>query len=382
MPKHVCLIAVLLGAFPACPAVGEQRDEVSARYQALVCPRSPSAGTWAILKRDGASRPVEPYLSSLGGGEGGTGAIVSPFFTLSVDAVGFTIRGHDGQGGGREGNFLVLVEEATGKQLAGTLAPGNDALQQRSWDVAEFRGRRVRLEVHDQIAEGAFAWIGVGEIDAGPELAVDFSQGMPRNWKVVTPLPEDRTEVVTGGIPFLRHPATFSLVPTSGAVEIPCGFSAQRLFFLGCTVAGGRPLDVCGSIEIVYRDGAVERFPLMFGFTLDRGLKLLSPSPAIHLHPSADPFQHYLVLGPREAVIEEIRLRPGEKGGDLPRITAVTCQTAATGPTLTPLPDSPIDAEEAAWIESHTITSRGPKLEEIMPKIRRAHKISESRRSE
>ncbi|NQT16168.1 MAG: hypothetical protein HQ582_25650 [Planctomycetes bacterium] len=356
------MIVALFAVFATWAAAGEERAKVSPKYKTLVCPRSPSTGTWAILERDGANRPVEPYLSSLGGGEGGTGAIVSPFFTLSVDAVRFTIRGHDGQGGGREGNSVVLVEEATGKQLAGTLAPGNDALQDRSWDVAQFRGREVRIEVHDQIAEGAFAWIGVGEIDAGPELAVDFSQGMPRNWKVVTPLPEDRTELVTPGIPFLRHPATYSLVPATGVVEIPCGFSAERLFFLGGTVAGGRPPDVCGSIEIVYRDGPVERYPLTIGYTLDRELKLLSTSPAIHLHPSGDPFQHYLVLGPREAVIEKIRLRSAADSEAVPRVTAITCQTAATTATLKPLPNRAIDAEETAWIESHTIQGKAVHL--------------------
>ncbi len=33
-----------------------------------------------------------------------------------------------------------------------------------------------------------------------------------------------RTELVGGGVPFLRHPAVYSMVPASGDLEIPCGF--------------------------------------------------------------------------------------------------------------------------------------------------------------
>jgi len=75
-------------------------------YKALECPLPPSMGTWAILDRDGANRKVEPYLSSLGGGESGAGIIVSPVFSMKCDRIDFTICGHDGQQGGRNQNFI------------------------------------------------------------------------------------------------------------------------------------------------------------------------------------------------------------------------------------------------------------------------------------
>ena len=71
------------------------------RYYGAQCSRVfPKA--WGICERDGANRSTEPHLSSLVGGERQTGAIGSPPFELSVDRVRFTIRGHDGQGGGRD----------------------------------------------------------------------------------------------------------------------------------------------------------------------------------------------------------------------------------------------------------------------------------------
>ncbi|MFH1266824.1 MAG: hypothetical protein ABIK89_13935, partial [Planctomycetota bacterium] len=114
---------------------------------------------------------------------------------------------------------------------------------------------------HDGIAEGGFAWIGVGEINAGPQLTVDFRQGLPDDWSVPPQSTEHRTELVEGGVPFLRWPAVYTMIPSTGVAEISCGFAAERLFFLGCTVAGGKPLETYGSVEIVYGDGPSERSP-------------------------------------------------------------------------------------------------------------------------
>jgi len=372
MPKHLWIAAVVLGVSLPCCAASQDCPGISKGYQALSYPLPPSFGTWAILDRDGANRQVEPYLSSLGGGELGTGVIASPPFSVSSDAITFTICGHDGQGGGREENFLALVDAQTGQTLKKTPAPCSDPMQERSWDVGELQGREVRLEVHDGIAEGGYAWIGIGRIDTGPSLKIDFRQGMPPDWKVPPQSIEQRTELVEGGIAFLRRPSVYTMIPTTGVVEIPCGFAAERLFFLGCTVAGGRPAETYGHIEIHYRDGPAERYPLMFGFTLDAQLKLLSRSKAMHLHRSADPFEHYLVIEPRPGVIEKITLSRNPEHELIPRITAVTCRTAAASENLQPLPGCKPNAEEEAWIRSHTITADSPKLERIVTEIRQA----------
>lgn len=380
MMKRASVVAGVLGALFVGVALGQEGARgdgpgASREYHALECPAASSLGTWAILDFDGARRKVDPYLSSLGGGELGTGRIISPAFAVSVDAITLTVCGHDGQGGGQEKNFVALVDARTGDTLLKTPAPGSDAMQERSWDVAPLRGREVRVEVHDRVAAGGFAWIGVGRIDAGPPLQVDFRKGLPEGWEVAARPEEDRFELVAGGIPFRRRAAVYSLVPRRGACEIPCGFRAERLFFLGGTAQRGRPLETYGSIEIVYREGPAERYPLTLGYTLDVELKLLSRSKAMYLHPSGDVFQHYLVIGPRAEVIEKIVLRASDEHDVVPRITAITCQASASSDHLTPLPGGKPGADEAAWIESHAITAESPDMDRIAAEIRRAHKM-------
>jgi len=376
------LLGGLLGLVPAVTAVTAVAGEgpgASSNYKGLKVSPPPAAGTWAILDRDGASRQVPKYLSSLGQGETGTGAIVSPPFRVEADAIRFTLCGHDGQGGGANKNFIALIDAKTGKTLQQTTAPGNDAVQERSWDVAALRGREVRIEVHDGDPGGAFAWLGIGRIDAGPALRVEFNDRIPEGWTVrARPAEirtEVRTEVLAGGVPFLRYPSQYTLTPASGALEIPCGFEAERVFFLGCTVPGGKPGETYGWIEIVYQDGPPDRFPLLLGFTLENYGKQLGGSKAMHLHRSADPFQHYLVLAPRRAVVEKIVLRRQPNADLVPRITAVTCQTAASGERLVALPQGPADAGEEAWIRAHAIRSNLPDRDEIGKEIRRAHKV-------
>jgi len=176
-------------------------------------------------------------------------------------------------------------------------------------------------------------------------------------------------------VPFRRHAAVYSLVPRQGACEIPCGFRAERLFFLGGTAQRGKPLETYGWIEIVYRRGPIERYPLIVGYTLDVELKLPSRSKAMYLHPSGDVFQHYLVVGPRAEAIEKIVLRAGEEHDVVPRITAITCQTPDASDRLVPLPGDEPGADEAAWIASHTITAGSPDMDRVAAEIRRAHKM-------
>ncbi|MCR4412130.1 MAG: hypothetical protein NUV77_06855 [Thermoguttaceae bacterium] len=351
----------------------------SAGYKALKLPPPTPGSTWAILDRDGANRKVEPYLSSLGGGEPGTGAIRSPAFRVAADTIRLTVCGHDGQGGGRNQNYVALVDAGSGEVLRRAAAPGADPMQEVSWDVAGLRGREVRIEVHDGDSGTAFAWIGVGRIDAGAAFQVDFRKGMPAGWVAKSsPAQAPAGEIVPGAIPFFRYPAWYTLIPASGAIELACGFEARRLFFLGCTVPEGKPLAVYGHIDVVYRDGSRESYPLLYGFTLDQAGKLLSRSKAMHLGPSSDPFQHVLVLAPRPKTIEKIVLRRNPEFEVTPRITAVTCETEAAGEHLMPLPAAELQADQAAWIESHAISAGSPDLARIAAEIRRAHKLPEA----
>lgn len=375
MLNRIAIVAALLGGFLPVVAMAANHHGESLKYQAVKHAPPPASGTWAILNRDGARRAVPRYLSSLAAGESGTGVIVSPAFRISGDRITFTICGHDGQGGGQQKNYVALVDVRGGKTLHQTMAPGSDAMQETSWDVGRLKHREVRIEVHDGHAGNAYAWMGVGRIDAGPALRVDFSRGMPDGWLASSPRREPRSEVLRGGIPFLRHPAEYTMIPAAGVCELRCGFTAERLFFLGCVVAGVKPGELCGEIEIIYGRGPSQRIPLMCGYTLDNTGKMLSRSKAVYLHESSDPFQYYLVVAPQPEVIDKIILRRDPKQNATVCITAVTCQTSIRHDNLIPLPHGALGAEEEAWIRSHTITAASPKLDEILAVIRRDHKM-------
>ena len=367
------LVSAFLLVLPSA-ALARENAPVSNHFQALKCP-SPALGqTWSVLERDGANRKVEPYLSSLGNGEGGTGMISSPPFIIDVDTITFTICGHDGEKGGRNQNFICLVDARKGEVLLKTPPPQGDALQERSWDVKGLRGTQVRIELRDGDAGTGYAWLGTGRLDAGPALRVDFRRGMPKGWAQPAKTAELAYETLAGGVPFQRSANIFSVIPKQGSIEIACGFAADRLYFLGCTAGDGKPLETYGGIEIHYRAGSPEVFPLMCGFTLDDAGKLLSPRAATHLHPSVDPYQHYLAVRPRSEVIEKIRL-VASPDGIIPRITAITCETTAQAASLMPLPAATPAPAPAEWISTHAISEDKLDLNREMEAIRAAHKL-------
>lgn len=343
---------------------------VSGLYALDTGPPPTLGTTWAILERDGANRQVRPYLSSLGQGESGTGSVVSPPFVIDRDTITFTVCGHDGQGGGRDENYVALLDVRKGQTLRKTVGPGNDAMQTRTWDVAKWKGQEVRIEVHDGNSGGAFAWLGVGRIDAGPALQVDFGQGLPDHWQRPERTAETRYELVPGAIPFRRNVVAYTLIPVNGSVELACGFAAKRLYFLGGTIASGKPLATYGGIEIHYRSRSPDVIPLIYGFTLDGRNKLLSRSPAMHLHPSSDPYQHYLVVEPHADVIEMIRLVANPGRAPRPRITAITCETSADSDRLVPL-----SADGHGADQPRPISVGALRINHIARQIRAAHQL-------
>ena len=255
------------------------------------------------------------------------------------------------------------------------MAPSNDALQERSWDVTAFKGTEVRIEVCDGNQGGAFAWLGVGSVDAGPALHVDFRNGLPDGWSRPERNAEVRTEIVPGAVPFQRNVTAPSVIPAKGDVELPCGFSAARIFLLGCTVPDGKPLVRYGVIEVHYASGNVGIFHLTCGFTLDGQNKLLSPSKAMYLAHSADPFQYVLAIAAAREAIDMIRLVSNPARGPIPLITAITCETQDSSERLSPLPKEQPAPEQTAWIASHTISTTSPDRNAIEQEVRKANKL-------
>ncbi len=369
-------LVLLLTIGSAAPAALGGSPVNSTKYKAVACPQPTVGSTWAIVKKDGANRDVDPYLSSLGQGESGTGTITSPSFVLDADTIQFTICGHDGPQGGGDKNFIALVEARKGDVLAKTNAPANDAMQERSWNVAEHKGKEVRIELRDGDPGTAFAWFGVGRIDAGAALNVDFRNGLPEGWSRPTQTVKVDNEVVVGAVPFLRNASVPGIIPASGAVDLPCGFRAKRVFFLGCTVPTGKPLTRYGVIEVHYVGGKVDIFHLTYGFTLEGQGKKLSPSPAMYLDKSLDPFQYLLAIAPADEPIEMIRLASNPARGPIPMISAVTCETQDTSDNLLSLPLEKPVATETAWIETHTITPTAPDRSKIADEIRKYYQLT------
>lgn len=355
-------------------AHAQEQTPASARFQALKPPALALSQTWAIMDRDGANRKVEPYLSSLASGETSVGTISSPPFIIEVDEIVLTLCGHDGQQGGRNENFAALVDARKGQVLLQVPPPQRDDMQARKLNVKALRGTQVRIELRDGCGGSAYAWMGVGRIDAGPNLRVDFRQGMPKDWAQPERKAEIRYDVLAGGVPFKRVANAFTLIPRQGSVEIPCGFKAAGLYFLGCTASGSKPLETYGGIEVHYQSGSPEVFPLLCGFTLDDADKLLSPCKALRLHASIDPNQHYLAIRPRSEVIEKLRLVTSPEG-IMPRITAITCETEERSESLMPLPATTLDSPEAAWIETHALSANQLNLNAALEEIRAAHKL-------
>ena len=103
-------------------------------------------------------------ISSLGpNGEKTTGV----FRSLEFDAppkLAFTIIGYSGHPDNPPSgkNYFQIIDSITGRVLKKTLPPQNDSGVDMEWDLREFDGRTVRLEIVDGDASGSFAWLAVG----------------------------------------------------------------------------------------------------------------------------------------------------------------------------------------------------------------------------
>jgi len=363
------------------------RASDESRYYAAQC-QLVSPVSWGIAERDGANREVERYLTSLVGGEAGTGTIGSPPFKLSVDSVRFTIRGHDGPGGGRDQNFAALIDNKTGNVLRETPAPGNDALQNREWDVADLKGRMVRFQLVDGNDEGAFAWIGVGKIEAGPELTVDFRQGMPQGWATIANEKEiaarRSTDVTDAPVPFRKFQDAFTWIPERGVGQVEIGCPVERIYLLGCTVPDSRVSLTYGHVDLVYADKSKQTIPLILGFNLESPYKTATKCDAAHVLSVGDGTQYVAAIRPKQSKLERIQLRRASAELPRPRIAAITCQLAAS--TEAPEAVQPLEAVEAApadakWLADHTLWSDQTEAAEepiwlsSADDIRRAHRV-------
>lgn len=327
--------AIVMGMGLGQPVLGE-----SPTFQALDIPTTAihSGTTWELMTRDGAGRDVPRYLASLAAGESATGKIVSPAWTIDSDAVEFAFRGHDGQGGGDEKNYVALIDARNGEVLRRTFAPGTDALVTQRWDVADLRGRKVQFLAADGHTAGAFAWLGVQSISAGPSFRVDFASDGLDAWQRLTDAPVEtaQPELLADDVPFLQVTSQWSVVPQGGNVALPCGFTAQAVYLLGCTTPEGRWGDKCATATLVYEDDTKRDVVLQVGYSL----AVTDTDPATDRIPrlaaTADPFQYRLKIPCRDVPLRRIEIvaYPGRTI----RLTGITVDSGDTAETLEPLP--------------------------------------------
>ena len=111
--------------------------------------------------------PVEGFLgkglvNSFNGGDGPTGKLTSPEFTVDRAFITFLI------GGGDDEEKLCLKLFISGKSVRSATGPnkqagGSEMLGPASWDVREFAGKTARIEIIDQ-ASGGWGHINVDHI--------------------------------------------------------------------------------------------------------------------------------------------------------------------------------------------------------------------------
>ena len=167
----VTIISSCLASVAAC----QEAADISVKYKALKCPPPSLGTTWAILEHDGANREVDPYLSSLGQGESGTGTISSPAFKLDVDAIRFTICGHDGQDGKRGENYIALIDGRKGTALRKATAPANNALQSARGTLPNSKARKCASKFTTELQKGRVRVAGHRERRCRPGAARGFS---------------------------------------------------------------------------------------------------------------------------------------------------------------------------------------------------------------
>ena len=114
-------------------------------------------------------------VNSFLGGDGPTGKLTSPEFTIERDYITFLIGG-----GGHKGktcmNLLIdgkVVLSATGSNLQ---AGGSEFLNWENWDVREYKGKKAVLQIVDA-ASGGWGHVNVDQISQSNKKA----RTAPRN---------------------------------------------------------------------------------------------------------------------------------------------------------------------------------------------------------
>ena len=134
-----------------------------------------SSPTWGVLTVNGERRDCKPYLSSLRGGESGTGAVRSPAFVLAGPKYTFLSMGADSQTGDAGLNLYQLVDADTLEILRTAEPPVGNTLVPVSWDTSALVGRHVFFRAVDNNTAGGWAWMGCDDVPLGAGKIAHFA---------------------------------------------------------------------------------------------------------------------------------------------------------------------------------------------------------------
>lgn len=104
-----------------------------------------------------------PLWSSIIHGEQKTGVYRSESFVLD-SKFSFYLAGHVGvpEQSGNEANYVQLRLADTGEMIHKTFPPRNDTAYRQEWDTEAWMGQHAFVEIVDQDAANAFAWLAAG----------------------------------------------------------------------------------------------------------------------------------------------------------------------------------------------------------------------------
>ncbi len=176
-------------------------DPTKAMWSARPVPgAAASADPWVIQERQSADGKKAPFLSSLPKGEQRTGILRSRAFAAPAK-LSFFIAGHCGQPGtdAPVRNHLRLRDAESGAILKEITPPREDTAQRMDWDLSEFTGKQVSLELSDGDDAGGYAWFAVGRFEPAV-LSVDLPQSA---WRSAAELARDARAV--GAAPTLAR---------------------------------------------------------------------------------------------------------------------------------------------------------------------------------
>jgi len=198
-----CCMGLLAGVFPAIGFAAEDLliedfeggDYGDWKVEGEAFGKAPAKGTL------GGQQTVTGFegkglVNTFLGGDGPTGKLTSPSFTIERDYLRFLIGG-----GGHKGktcmNLLIDGKVALSATGPNTQSGGSEFLNWENWDVKKYKGKKAVIEIVDE-ASGGWGHINVDQI-VQSDTKAKKKKAPPRPRGGSPPMPENAREIeITG----------------------------------------------------------------------------------------------------------------------------------------------------------------------------------------